>query len=204
MMPRDAFERLKLGLSRALADERVYGSGLGSDRRAQLADAQAPYAIILTCADSRVAPEYIFDAGLGDLFVCRNAGNVADEVVLGSIEFAASRIGCPLLVVLGHKNCGAVKMAVAEATTPDSSNSQNVDAIINRIMPAVILAKPSGILEEQALRRWEEKAVYMNVENVCSQILRRSQLLASLVENDELRIVGAVYDIASGQVEFMG
>jgi len=95
-------------------------------------------------------------------------------------------------------------MAVAEATTPDSSNSQNVDAIINRIMPAVISAKPSSMSEEQALRRWEEKAVYRNVENVCSQILRRSQLLASLVENDELRIVGAVYDMLSGQVEFMG
>src|SRR5437660_44710 len=112
--PEAAFKRLKDGNARFAADQ-LAKKDVGSKRRAELAKGQRPFAVILTCADSRVAPELIFDQGLGDLFVLRVAGNVTDPVVLGSIEYAVEHLKTPLIVVLGHEACGAVKAALEDA-----------------------------------------------------------------------------------------
>src|SRR5260370_868323 len=109
----EALKRLKEGNSRFVADK-LAERNLGKNRRAELAKGQAPFAIILGCADSRVAPELLFDQGLGDLFVVRVAGNVTDPEILGSIEYALTELKAPLIVVLGHEECGAVKAALSE------------------------------------------------------------------------------------------
>src|SRR5439155_1280302 len=108
-----ALERLKAGNTRFAADK-SNPKNIGKDRRAVLAKGQHPFAVVLTCADSRVAPELVFDQGLGDLFVLRVAGNIADPFVLGSIEYAVEHLHTPLIVVLGHESCGAVAAALTK------------------------------------------------------------------------------------------
>ncbi|MCK4231382.1 carbonic anhydrase [candidate division WOR-3 bacterium] len=204
MLPLDALDNLRKGNARALAGERIYGSGIGPERLQELIGGQAPYATILTCADSRVPPEHIFDAGFGDLFVCRNAGNVLDEVTLGSVEYAAAHTGCPLFVVLGHTGCGAVGAAVAVVKNPDAYESHNVDDIIRRLLPAVLSTKPPDLYRDKIDDpAWVDAAAYKNVKNVCNQTTQRSPLLKTLIKKGIFQVVGAFYDLASGQVEFM-
>ena len=112
---------------------------LGDARREELVKGQKPFAVILTCSDSRVPPEHIFDQGLGDIFVVRNAGNVVDPVTLGSIEYAVEHLLAPLVVVLGHDYCGAVKAAVDGGEAPGS-----IGAIIAKLLPSVEKAKATG------------------------------------------------------------
>lgn len=159
------------------------------DRRREIARAQKPFAIVLTCSDSRVTPELIMDQRLGDLFVVRVAGNVVDPIVLGSIEYAAANLGPQLLMVLGHQRCGAVSAAVASQGQVEG----NVGAIVESVRPAVEKARAQA--GEGPESRLVERAIEENVRQVVAQIPQRSPALARLVKEGKLRIVGGVYNL---------
>jgi carbonic anhydrase len=162
-----------------------------SARRDEVAKGQHPFAIILGCSDSRVPPEVIFDQGLGDLFVIRTAGNVADDVAIGSIEYAAEHLGSPLLVVLGHERCGAVKATVDGGEAPG-----HIGSIVKAIKPAVDKAKgEKGDLVDNSVRE--------NVAMIREKLLESKPILAELVEKGKLKIVGARYDLDDGKVEIL-
>ncbi len=192
-------------------------------RREETKDGQQPYAIILTCSDSRVAPEIIFDANLGEIFVIRTAGNVVDKIALGSIEYAAEHLHSPLLVVMGHEKCGAVKAAweaVGSSHPPASSSgsgdgkpetanaaelgtvnasthgepSKNIATIMKAIEKAVKKAKKKN--------KTVEDAAAENVKVQIRTILRKSPACKKLVVEGKLKIVGAKYKLSDGTVEF--
>lgn len=180
-----------------MAGNRRYAAGRTEDRhlvqvRRQLVSGQHPQAIVLTCADSRVAPELIFDQNLGDLFVVRTAGNVADPVALGSLEYAAEHLHTRLLIVLGHDHCGAVAAALAHGKMP----TPNLEAIVAHIAPAVERVKqmPEG----------EAKARMASIENVhqsAADLLTHSPILRAEAAAGKLVVVQALYELASGEVK---
>ena len=160
-------------------------------RRNELAAGQHPFAIILGCADSRVAPEIIFDQGLGDLFVIRVAGNIVDDAILGSIEYAAEHLHTPLLVVLGHSNCGAVG-----ATIAGGELEGHLPSLAEAIHPAVEQARgQEGDLLDNAVRA--------NAKMVAEQVKASEPILAHLVKAGKLKVVAARYDLDSGKVDFL-
>ena len=157
--------------------------------RKELAKGQAPFAVIVTCSDSRLSPEILFDQGLGDLFVIRTAGEVVDRVELGSIEYAVEHLGSKLIVVLGHDSCGAVKATIAGGDIP-----KNISYIADLIRPAVEKAKKEkGDLLTNAIEN--------NVELVMETIIEESKL--ELEKNSEVKIVGAVYDFDTNKVVYL-
>ncbi len=159
-----------------------------ADRQRELSSGQHPHATILSCADSRVAPEIVFDQGLGDLFDVRVAGNVAGDSELASIEYAVAHLHTPLVVVMGHQRCGAVT-AAAEAGEAEG----HLPALLAMIRPAVDKARTQpGDLVDNAVR--------LNVENVVRQLRASAPVLEPLVSGGKLRIVGAVYSLDTGAV----
>jgi carbonic anhydrase len=162
-------------------------------RRTALAGGQTPFAMILSCADSRVPPELVFNVGLGDLFVVRAAGQVADHAVVASLEYAAEHLHVPLLVVMGHESCGAVKAAME--TKPGTSLGPNLDYLIKAIVPAVERSSHSpdpGI----------KAAILANVEESINDLLEQSAIVHELTAAGKLTIVGAYYELASGRAHF--
>ncbi|MEI8344760.1 MAG: carbonic anhydrase [Candidatus Omnitrophota bacterium] len=159
------------------------------ERRTAVAQSQAPFAVIVSCSDSRVPPEVIFDRGVGDLFVVRVAGNVVDDVAIGSIEYAAEHLGAQLIMVLGHKRCGAVS-----ATVKGQATAGHLPAIAAKIAPAVERSKgQSGDLVDNAVRE--------NVLVVMETLSASEPVLKEAVEKGKVRIVGAYYDLDSGEVK---
>ena len=159
--------------------------------RQKLASGQSPKAIILACSDSRVGPELIFDQSLGDIFVVRTAGNVADAVGLGSIEYAVDHLHSSLLVVLGHQKCGAVGAACSGEKMP----SRNLDAIVERINPAVSQAKSYAKADDLI-----ESAIKENVHQSAKDVLANSQIIRDAVKAGKLSVIEAEYELDSGQV----
>jgi carbonic anhydrase len=162
---------------------------LTPERRAELERGQSPFAVILTCADSRVSPEFIFDQGLGDLFVVRVAGNILDDSGLGSIEYAVDHLHASLVVVLGHQDCGAVKATLEGGHAPG-----HIQKLVKAIKPAVKSSKSEA---GNAL----DNAVRANVNRVVGQ-LRATPLLHKEIEAGKLKVVGARYDLHTGKVDF--
>lgn len=160
------------------------------ERRRELVAGQHPRAMILSCSDSRTPPELLFDQGLGDLFVVRSAGEVVDPVALGSLEYAADHLGVGVLVVMGHRKCGAVAAALSGEPMP----TPNLDAIVKRIRPAL----PDPKLKETDRVRLAEES---NVREAVQNILLESPLLRERVARGRLLIVPALYDLSSGRVE---
>ncbi len=187
--PAAALAQLAEGNARFVANSSVHPRGTGT-RREETAAVQRPFAIILGCADSRTGPELIFDQGLGDLFVVRLAGNIADEAVLGSIEFAVAQLGAQLIVVLGHERCGAVAAAVQGGGAPG-----HIGALVAAIQPAVKTASGEpGDLLENAIR-----------ENVLAQVQKlktASPILQPMLQAGSLQVAGARYDLKTGRVTF--
>jgi|WetSurMetagenome_2_1015567.scaffolds.fasta_scaffold84486_2 carbonic anhydrase len=192
--PAAALERLKAGNARFVRDATAGLPIDGPKREAQL-KGQSPYAIVLSCADSRVPPEVIFNAGLGELFIVRTAGEVADKAVLASVEYGAEHLKAPLLVVMGHEMCGAVKAAV-ETRPGGASMGPNLDALVGAIRPAFDRMSAPADLEH--LR----EAVLANVEQVVNDLLTRSAIVRHLVAGGELQAVGAYYELSTGRVRF--
>lgn len=166
-------------------------------RRRHLAAGQKPFAIIVSCSDSRVPPELIFDQALGDIFVVRVAGNVIDDVARGSVEYAVEHLGSPLIVVLGHEKCGAVKATVEGAGGAPAPGS--IGSIIEKISPSVEEAKLTGLSGDEFV----EEVANDNVK-VSITALESSPIVKEKLEKHELTVVGAKYHLESGQVEWLG
>ena len=159
-------------------------------------NAQYPKAIVLSCVDSRVPVEDVFDRGIGDIFVARVAGNFVNEDILGSMEFACKVSGSKLILVLGHEHCGAVKAAV------DDVKLGNITPMLEKIMPAVEKVEYSGLRSSENAE-FVHMVCESNVWNTIDQIRERSPILNEMEENGEIRIVGAIYDMDNGKVQFL-
>lgn len=155
-------------------------------------EGQYPFAVILSCMDSRTSVELIFDQGLGDLFSIRVAGNVVNNDILASIEYAIKYVGSKVLMVLGHTECGAIKSA------KDGVTDGHITDLLRRIQPSISKA----LLRDDDQYLFHDKVAYANVENSLEEILIRSQIVKSLFEKGQIGIVGGVYNIETGQVDF--
>ncbi|MEM9081754.1 MAG: carbonic anhydrase [Verrucomicrobiota bacterium] len=182
----EALQRLKEGNQRFQQNETLLFTKMQAELRAELAQAQTPFAIILGCADSRVPPELIFDQTLGDLFTVRIAGNVASPAAIASIEYAVAKLGTRLLVVLGHSSCGAVKATLDHLNEP-LDLTPSLTALVNTISPA--------ITKTQTL----DQAIAANVTHSRQTLTSQSSLLAS---TSNLQIIGATYSLETGVVTF--
>jgi len=196
----EALERLREGNRRFVSESRNDGAHAGESRRRELAVRQNPFAIILGCSDSRVPAEIIFDQGLGDLFVIRVAGNIIAPSLVGSVEFAAARFGTPLVVVLGHTQCGAIAATVEELTQQGGPQSPNLQSIVNRVRPAVEPLMATNLRHD--LTALQREAVRANIRISASHLRHGSELLEDLIENNGFRVVGAEYSLETGLVEF--
>jgi carbonic anhydrase len=196
----DALARLREGNLRFARDESSSSATLNPARRAALIDGQEPFAIVLGCSDSRVPAELVFDQGLGDLFVIRVAGNIVAPSQVGSVEFAATRFGTRLVVVMGHSRCGAVMATLEEVLGRTPHPSKNLRSIVDRIRPS-IETMISG-RETQDLDALMHDAVRANVRAATDHLRHGSKLLERLIRKDGLVVVGAEYSLESGIVTF--
>ena len=184
----DAMKKLMAGNQRFVSE--TYNRGdIGLNRRVEISKGQHPFAIILDCSDSRVVPEFIFDQGLGDLFVIRTAGNIVDDIAIGSVEYAVEHLGVRLVLVLGHEDCGAVK-----ATVAGGKAEGHIDAIVQAIKPAVAIAKkkPGSLLNN---------AIAQNVDMVVERLQTSQPILAHALQTGRVKIVGGVYNLKDGSVD---
>lgn len=162
----------------------------------ETSDSQHPFAVILSCIDSRTSAELIFDQGLGDIFSVRIAGNIINEDILGSMEFACKVAGAKIIVVLGHSKCGAVKGAC------DHVEMGNLTALLTKIRPAVDDEKSVTINRNSANGEFVEKVASINVKKTVNAIIQRSPILKEMVMSGEIGILGGMHDITTGSVSF--
>jgi carbonic anhydrase len=160
-------------------------------------DGQFPIAAILSCIDSRTSAELIFDQGLGDVFSIRIAGNVLNEDILGSMEFACKVAGARLIVVLGHTKCGAIKGAC------DNVQLGNLSTLLNRIQAAVYYERTVTENRTSQNAEFVEKVAHLQVRRSVENIIERSMVLREMIENQEIALIGAMYDVATGEVEWL-
>ena len=196
----EALARLQEGNRRFVLDLESRGVDSGPARRDELSDGQEPFAIILGCSDSRVPAEYVFDQGLGDLFVIRVAGNIVAPSQVGSVEFAAGHLGTRLVVVLGHSKCGAIAATLEELERPDESRSPNLRSIVDRIRPSMEALLETGLQSDP--EELAKQAVRANIRASANHLRHGSQVLEQLILNDGLIVVGAEYSLETGVVDF--
>ena len=196
---REALERLREGNDRFRHDTAERRRLSSQERRAELTTQQQPFAIILGCSDSRVPAEIVFDQGLGDLFVIRVAGNIIAPSQVGSVEFAASRFGTRLVVVLGHSQCGAVLATIEELRQPAVQQSRSLRSIVDRIRPAVEpLLRTELRHDADALLR---HAVRANIIASANHLRHGSEILEQLIRDGDLLVVCGEYSLETGAVE---
>ena len=183
----EALERLKKG-NEQYVNGSIENVDVSSERRQQLENGQNPFAVILSCSDSRVVTSRIFNTGLGDIFDIKIAGNVVDDLAMGSIEYGVEHLGAPLLVVMGHESCGAVTAAYDNVNKGTEAEG-NIEAIVEKIAPAVNGAASI------------EDASHKNVKDVIAE-LNQDEIIKHLVDSGKLKVVGAYYDL-DGNVEFL-
>jgi carbonic anhydrase len=197
---REALARLREGNRRFASGVRIGDMLVSQSRRSELASGQEPFAIVLGCSDSRVPAEIVFDQGLGDLFVIRVAGNIVASSQIGSVEFAVDRFGTPLVVVLGHSQCGAVLATLEELMRPREKQSRNLRPIVDRIRPSVEALLATELKDDStALVR---QAVRSNVRVSASQLRHGSDVLEPRIQDGRLLVVGAEYSLETGVVDF--
>lgn len=195
--PEEALSRLKLGNARFVAD-RPLPTDMSRQRRLALAQGQQPFATLIGCSDSRVGPEQLFGAGLGELFIVRTAGNNIDTAGMGSIEYSVAALGVPLIVVLGHEKCGAVG-AAADVVLKDSRFPGSIGRMIEPIIPSVLAAQRTGGSADLV-----ERAIAENVRRVVERLQKFSEpLLLDPQKQGKLMIVGAVYSLSRGDVRWL-
>nr|WP_302596567.1 carbonic anhydrase [uncultured Cellulosilyticum sp.] len=185
----DALNLLKDGNARFVADDTEI-INVSSAKRTELENGQSPYAVVISCSDSRVTPSHVFNAGLGELFEIRIAGNILDEYALGSVEYGVEHLGCPLLVVMGHESCGAVTAAF-EAYEAKSEPEGAIGELVAAITPSVEAVNASSI----------EDASHTNVQATI-ETLKQNPVVAEAIESGKLQVVGAYYDL-DGHVTFL-
>lgn len=196
LSPDAALDKLKAGNQRYLTAPQVCAADLAS-QRASVAKSQSPWATILACSDSRVAPELVFGGvGLGELFVARNAGNTADTATMGTIEYGAAELGAPLVVVLGHQNCGAV-VAACDVVKNHTKLPGSIGPMVEAIVPAAraVMGKPGDFVDN---------AVRENARLTAMKIGRQSHIVQGLVHSGKVKVVYGRYDLDTGNVEFLG
>lgn len=195
LSPEEALALLKDG-NRRFLDDATYQPPMDRMRRLHLAAAQCPFAAYLSCSDSRVPPELLFERGLGELFIVRNAGNTLCASALGSLEFAVTHLQVPLIVVMGHEACGALGAAVAVARE-QRQFSGNVSKVLQSLLPAVLEADPwaENLVNEAAL--CNVRKVVRELQQEASPALLEPQL------RGELRVIGAYYHLDTGRVDFL-
>jgi carbonic anhydrase len=194
----EALARLRAGNIRFTQNVRSIEALASQYRRDSLVTGQAPFAIVLSCSDSRVPSELVFDCGLGDLFIVRVAGNIVAPSIVGSIEFAAAAFGTELVVVMGHTRCGAVTATIDVLMGGKSAPSENVHDIVDRIKPSI-----SGIVRN--LGRNEgvvQAATRANIRASANYIRHESRIAAGRIAEGRLVVVGAEYALETGQVDF--
>lgn len=183
----EVLQRLKDGNQR-FVDDKLNGDLQDSNRRSTLTTGQAPWAIVLSCADSRVVPELAFDTGLGELFILRVAGNIANTDTIASIEYAVAHLGTGIIVVMGHESCGAVGAAVA-----GGDNGYNLNHLLAQIEPA----------KSQAGSTEVNDIVKKNAELSAKDLYDRSAIISGAVDKGDVKIVSAYYNLGSGKVDFL-
>jgi carbonic anhydrase len=195
LSPDEALAKLKDGNSKFVADANACAAHL-AERRSETAKGQAPWATILTCSDSRVTPELIFGGvNLGELFVVRNAGNVLETNGLGTIEYGAEHLHAPLIVVMGHKKCGAV-VAACDAVTNGTAYEASVGKMIQ---PIISLA----LAQRGKAGDFVDNTVHANAVRGAARILEESAIVSHLVEAGKVKVVPAYYDLDTGHVDFL-
>lgn len=191
----EALERLEAGNKRFVSDSPIRPNS-DAARRRELVAGQHPFATIISCADSRVPAELIFDQGLGDLFVIRIAGNISNYAILGSVEYASLHLGVNLIVVLGHRSCGAVSAAVDSVDFDGPATYSHVNELLDAIRPAVRIARSQG--NDDLL----ERSVQQNAIMVAEQVRRSEPVIAGL-EAQGVEVHSAYYDLESGKVDWL-
>lgn len=197
LTPDQALARLKMGNADFLTGKTRITTGDGA-RRLAIAKNQTPFAVLVGCSDSRVPPEVLFGVGLGELFIIRNAGNTVDTVALGSVEYGTLVLGTPLVVVLGHERCGAVKAAV-EVVEHNKSFPGHIGNMIEPIIPAVLKVRAGHVGSEDKLL---DASVRENVRRIVRRLRTAEAPFTKPLRDGTLRIVGAHYDLDDGRVEF--
>ncbi len=184
----DTLQRLETGNARFVEDK-LDGQLQDSSRRSSLTGGQEPYAIVLSCADSRVVPELAFDTGLGELFVVRVAGNVANNSSIASMEYAVAHCGSKVIVVMGHQSCGAVTAAKA-----GGDNGHNLNHLLSHITPALAAADSDASIND---------IVKINAKLTAQELLNRSSIIGDAVKAGTVKVVPAYYNLDSGKVDFL-
>ncbi len=188
MTKEQIIEKLISGNANFVADK-LDGKFQDGSRRIELTTGQEPHTIVLSCADSRVVPELVFDSGLGELFVIRVAGNVANTSTIASIEYAVAHLGTEVIVVLGHQSCGAVTAAIG-----GGDNGYNLNHLLAHITPSISKAPEGASVNE---------VVKVNAKENAKALNNRSDIIGNAVKNGKLKIVSAYYNLDSGKVDFL-
>src|SRR5437660_7530549 len=189
--PAEAISKLKEGNGR-YTNGNLQHPGQTTERRTELSKSQHPFAIIVSCSDSRVPPEIVFDQGLGDLFIFRVAGNVIDDHGLGSIEYAVDHLGVHLIVVLGHQSCGAVQ-AAKETIAAKGKAPGHIESLVTAIKPAVEATAKDDL----------ETTIKANVKNVVQALRSSTPILKAKVDSGEIQVIGGYYSLDTGAVTFL-
>lgn len=194
-------EAFRAGNQRFLAGTSLHSSQSSLTKLKEYARVgQSPHAVVLCCSDSRAPVELIFDQDLGDVFVIRVAGNIVAPSLVGSVEFAAITFGTPVVMVMGHTLCGAVRATLRHIETKEALSSEGLNDIVNRIKPHIYtIAKIKNISEEEKA----DRAVEANVRASVSQLSHSSRIIEEMVSLGRLKIIGSVLDLATGVVTFL-
>ena len=190
--PREAWQSMVDGNRRFVSGDLAHPRQ-DIDHREKLAERQRPFAALFGCADSRLSAEIIFDVGLGDLFVVRNAGQVIAETILGSLEYAVEVLGVPVILVLGHDECGAIRATIDSTQGNLNSQGEFIHDLVERIRPTVEAANRAGKHEIDEITE-------LHIQDTINEMLTRSALIADAVEAGKLAVVGANYKLTLGEV----
>lgn len=190
--PRDAWQAMLDGNQRFVTGQLAHPRQ-DIDRREALAERQRPYAALFGCADSRLSAEIIFDVGLGDFFVVRNAGQVIAETILGSLEYAVEVLEVPVILVLGHDECGAIRATINSIEGNLNSEGEFIHKLVDRIRPTVLAAKEQGKHEIDEITE-------LHIQDTINEMLTKSTLISEAVKAGKLAVVGANYKLTLGEV----
>jgi carbonic anhydrase len=190
--PREAWNALKAGNHRFVTESREHPNQ-DADRRTAIALQQKPFAALFGCADSRLSAEIIFDVGLGDLFVVRNAGQVLAETIIGSLEYSVEVLGTPLILVLGHDECGAIRATIDSTEGTLVSEGEFIHNLVARIQPTVEEANRAGKFDIDDITE-------LHIQDTINELLTRSTLIAKAVKAGKLGVVGANYRLSLGEI----
>ena len=190
--PREAWQSMLDGNHRFVTGELAHPRQ-DIDRREALAEKQTPFAALFGCADSRLSAEIIFDVGLGDFFVVRNAGQVIGETILGSLEYAVEVLGVPIILVLGHDECGAIRATINDVEGNMNASGEYIHKLVAQIRPTVLAANAQGKHEI-------DDVTELHVQDTINEMLTNSSLIAEAVKSGKLAVVGANYELTLGEI----